>query len=338
MRAAVITEVGGDPVLREDFPEVTAGSGQVLVAPIASAVNVIDLVIARGGLPVRPSPLPYVPGREGIGEVRSRGPWQGQTVWFEARGGLGGHGAQAELAVADEAILAAVPAGLDPRVAARFGISGTAAWLALTWRARLEPGETVLVLGSSGAVGQIAVQAARVLGAGRIVAAARSKDDLDQAREMGADEVVALDGGADLADRLRAATAGRLDVIVDPLWGPPAAAALAAASDGARHVQLGGSAAADQAIDGFSLRPQTYGPAGITGRNISLLGHTNMAAPPAVRAQAYRQLIAHVADGEIRLQAVQYPLGQAARAYREQACGPHHKVVIDIWASGRPAS
>ena len=84
-----------------------------------------------------------------------------------------------------------------------------------------------------------------------MVAAARAKDHQDQARELGADEVVALDGGADLADRFRDATAGRLDVIIDPLGGPAAVAALAGASDGARHVQLGSSAAAEQTIEGF---------------------------------------------------------------------------------------
>jgi len=162
MRAALITALGSEPVISDDFPDVTPGPGQVLIGPAASPVNVIDLVIARGGLPVPPSPLPYVPGREGVGRVLSEGRWRGKRVWFEARGGLGGHGAQAELATAD-----------------------------------------------------------------------------DQARELGADEVIVLDGGDDLTDRFRAAAGGRLDVIIDPLWGPAAVAALAAAGDGARHVQLG---------------------------------------------------------------------------------------------------
>ena len=69
-----------------------------------------------------------------------------------------------------------MPDGLDPALAVCLGVSGLAAWLGLEWRGRLAAGETVLVLGASGVVGQIAVQAAKLLGAGRVVAAARNPD------------------------------------------------------------------------------------------------------------------------------------------------------------------
>ena len=123
-----------------------------------------------------------------------------------------------------------------------LGISGLAAWLALTWRAELQPGEHVLVLAASGVLGQIAVQAAKLLGAGRVVAAARSqRGPRARCLALGADASVRL---GELGEDLAAAAArrrpqGRIDVVVDPLFGEPFVAAVGAASFGARIVQLG---------------------------------------------------------------------------------------------------
>ena len=75
-----------------------------------------------------------------------------------------------------------------------------AAWLALDWRADLKQGETVLVLGSSGVVGQIAVQKAQLLGAGKVIAASRKDEDLEHSWSLGADETVKLGGDGDLAE------------------------------------------------------------------------------------------------------------------------------------------
>ena len=86
-----------------------------------------------------------------------------------------------------------MPDGVNDGVAVALGISGLAAWLALTWRARLKPGEHVLVLGASGVLGQIAVQAAKALGAARVVAAARSQEGLERCLALGADAAVVLD-------------------------------------------------------------------------------------------------------------------------------------------------
>ena len=85
-----------------------------------------------------------------------------------------------------------MPDGLDPALAVCLGVSGLAAWLGLEWRGRLVAGETVLILGASGVVGQIGVQAAKLLGAGRVVAAARDATGLERAAALGADAVVPL--------------------------------------------------------------------------------------------------------------------------------------------------
>ena len=127
---------------------------------------------------------------------------------------------------------------------AALGLSAIAAYMALTWRGELAPGETVVVLGAGGVVGQAAVQLARLYGAARVVAAARSHDGQQRALAAGADAVVALDTDdvAELAARLGAAVDGPVDLVLDPLYGVPAAAAAKCLRPGGRLVNLGGSA------------------------------------------------------------------------------------------------
>src|SRR3954454_6518387 len=112
--------------------------------------------------------------------------------------------------------------GVTGEVAAALGNTGLGAWLSLAWRSGLQPGETVLVLGATGAVGSVAVQAAKLLGAGRVVAAARPSARLQALLARGADAVVELGGGEDLPDALREAAGGGVDVTIDTLWGEPA--------------------------------------------------------------------------------------------------------------------
>ena len=100
-----------------------------------------------------------------------------------------------------------MPDDADPALAGACGIAGVSAWLPLTWRAPVRKGETVLVLGATGTLGAVAVQTAKLLGAGRVVAAGR-RQALERARSLGADAVVKLDEVHDLAAALREACAG----------------------------------------------------------------------------------------------------------------------------------
>jgi NADPH2:quinone reductase len=116
-----------------------------------------------------------------------------------------------------------LPGGVDVVGAAAIGNSGVAAFVPLVDVAALRPGETVLVLGATGAVGQLAVQIAHLRGAGRVVALARDRRVLNQLFSRGADAVVELREGEDAADlslRIREA-AGPVDVVIDCLYGPP---------------------------------------------------------------------------------------------------------------------
>jgi NADPH2:quinone reductase len=214
-----------------------------------------------------------------------------------------------------------LPEGTDHSLAAALGIAGLTGWLAVEWRAHLRGGEKVLVLGASGAVGLVAVQAARILGASRIVAAARDAEALEKAREVGAHAVVPLVEGSepsDLADAFREAAGGALDVVIDPLWGHPAEAALQAAGFSARHVQLGQSAGAEATVSSGTIR----------GKSLAIVGFTLDHVPQDKVETAYQRLIELASSGELTIERETLPLDWAGEAWKRQQDSPHRKLVL----------
>src|SRR4051812_29289420 len=184
MRAAVLHEFGATP--RPDaFAEPDQAEGHVVVEVAAAAIHHLDLHKATGTFYTGPPPLPSVVGSDGVGRLPD-----GRRVYFDATAPP--HGSMAERTLVPEEAVLEVADGVDDVVAAALGNTGLAAWLALAWRARLREGETVLVLGATGAVGGVAVQAAKALGDGRVVAAALAGEDLDRLAGRGADALVAV--------------------------------------------------------------------------------------------------------------------------------------------------
>ncbi len=308
MRAAVLHDYGVPSA--GEFEEPTAAPGEAVVEVLAAGLNPVDVAICAGRFYAGKPPLPSVAGREGVGLI------DGRRVYFD--GPVVPFGSMAERALVDPAHTYAVPDGVPDGVAVALGISGLAAWLALTWRAQLQPGEHVLVLAASGVLGQIAVQAAKLLGAARVVAAARSQEGLRRCMELGADASVRLDGREDLSAALTQAGEGRIDVVLDPLWGEPLVAALGAASFGARVVQIGAGAGAEATIPSALIR----------GRMLVLMGHTNFAAPPDVKREAYARMAAAVAAGEIAVEVDALGLDDVGEAWRRLAAGSHRKIVL----------
>jgi NADPH2:quinone reductase len=277
---------------------------------LAAGLNPVDAAICAGRFYAGKPPLPSVAGREGVGLL------DGGRVYFDAP--IAPFGSMAERALIDPSSTYPVPGGVPDGVAVALGISGLAAWLALTWRAQLKQGEHVLVLAASGVLGQIAVQAAKLLGAARVVAAARSREGLERCLALGADASVRLDEPADLPAALAEAAEGRIDVVVDPLFGEPFVAALKAASFGARLVQLGAGAGAEAMIPSAAIR----------GKMLVIMGHTNFAAPPEVKREAYTRLAAAAAAGEVRVDVDPLALEQVGEAWRRLAGGSHRKIVL----------
>jgi NADPH2:quinone reductase len=307
MRAAVLRPGAETPSV-EQAAVPTPGTEELALEVCAAALNPVDLRVAAGTHPTIRPPRPYVVGFEGVGRVTGDG---GRRVWW-----LGGFGSLAERAVAPAAEVIDVPEPLPDDAAAAIGISGMAAWLSLVHRARMQPGDRVLVLGATGGVGRFAVQLARLLGADRVVAAARSASD--ELLELGADAVVRLSPTGDVAagDLLRASPEG-YDVVVDPLFGAPGQAAIEAAAVGARIVVLG-----RRAGDRVTL------PAKIYEEGLTIIGHRNSATPIGPRRDAYRAVAEHMAAGRLRADRDVLALDEVTEAWRRQATSPHRKLVL----------
>jgi NADPH:quinone reductase-like Zn-dependent oxidoreductase len=247
LRAAVLHEHGATPRVAE-FDDPREQPGCVIVEVAAAGLHHLDLHKATGSFYTGPPPLPSVVGSDGVGRLAD-----GTRVFFDAT--VSPYGSMAERTLVPTEALLPVADGVDDTVAAALGNTGLGGWLAVAWRSGLQRGETVLVLGAAGAVGSVAVQVARLLGAGRVIAADRPHERLHR---LGADAVVELtEGDDDLAARIEDAAAGRLDVTIDMLWGPPAIAAMEAASQFGRHIEVGNMAAPEIALPAPLIRSKS---------------------------------------------------------------------------------
>jgi NADPH:quinone reductase-like Zn-dependent oxidoreductase len=310
MRAAVLHTPGSPPSYGE-HPAPAPASGSTLVRVTAAPVVPLDLLCASGtsyfGVPA----TPYVPGGQGVGIVEeSERHAAGSRVWFFATAGMKpGDGGMAELCLVPDHDVVPIADEVPDAMAAALGLSGVAAWMALSWRARLQQGEKVLVLGGGGAVGQTGIGAARVLGASAVVAVARPAS-IDRASAAGADVVVPLDGDA---DTITAALAehGPFDVVLDPVFGIAATAATRVLALGGRLVNLGG-AAGDEA---------TFSSAALRSRAASVLGYTNNSLSAEQRAQAIGAVLTHAAAGHIRIQYAEHPLADVEDVWRVEMAG-----------------
>lgn len=309
MKAAVSHDPGVPSF--EEFREPVAGPGESVVEVLAAGLNPVDLMISANEFSWRPPTFPAVPGVEGVGTV------DGRRVYFGVA--IPPFGALAERAVATNDLLFDLPDELDDGMAIAIGIPGLAAWLSLTWRAKMQPGERVLVLGATGVMGTIAVQAAKLLGAGQVVAAGRDEAALAVLRERGADATVNLSlHPDDLADAFREASGGGVDLVLDSLWGPPAIAALEATRTFGRLVQIGALAAEEITLSPWSFRMSCS----------EILGYTTVEVPPETQAAAYAAMAEHAAAGRIVVDVERFPLSEIASAWQLQSAGPRHKLVV----------
>ena len=321
MRAAILRRHGAPPECGS-HPAPRRGPGEALIRVTAAPINPLDLLCASGTSYFGAPALPYVPGTQGVGIVEEAdGILAGQRVWFSATAGMRpGDGSMAQWCVVPESAALPVTDGISDDLAAALGLSAIAAWMALTWRGGLQPGEHVRVLGAGGNVGQIGVQAARLLGAGRVVAACRDPHGRARAIELGADAVADLPGDdADtLADRLRQAAGDRVDLVLDPVWGRPAEAALRLLSPRGRLVNLGSSAGAGASFGSATLR------SGV----LSVLGYTNNALTGEQQATALSEILRHAAAGRLTADREILPLDRAAEAWSRCGQAPHRCAVL----------
>jgi NADPH2:quinone reductase len=279
----------------------------------AAALTNLDVAVAEGRHYFSPGIHPAVVGREAVVLTAD-----GVRLFLNCKAIPIPFGSMAERAIADLRYGLPVPDGVSDALAAALGNAGLAAWLAVSWRAKLQPGEKALVLGATGTSGRIAVAAASILGAGHIVAVGRDQVGLEKAKALGAHEVVALTADMDMEAAFRHALDGRADVVLDFLNGPPAEAALQVMATGGRMVQSGSMLAR-----GIHL------PAQLARReSLDVLGFAYYHAPLEEQINVYERLCLAAMDGRIEVDCASLPLADFSEAWRQQKSGSKRRFVL----------
>ena len=236
---AILCKRFGPPetLVVEDVPSPRAGPGQVVVSVAAAGVNFPDTLIIQGKYQFKPE-LPFSPGGELAGIVKEVGDGVRHVRPGDHVIALCAWGAFAEEALVEASMVVPMPPALDFRVAASFAMAYATSLHALQDRARLAPGETLLVLGAAGGVGLAAVELGKVLGA-RVLAAASTAAKLEVCREHGADELIDYSGEG-WRDRVKDLTGGQgVDVVYDPVGGAVAEPALRLTAWNGRYLVVG---------------------------------------------------------------------------------------------------
>jgi NADPH:quinone reductase-like Zn-dependent oxidoreductase len=221
MKAAIVSAPGKTPIYG-DFETPIAKPGEELISVRASALSQFSKSRATGSHYSSSGVFPAVAGSDGVGLTQD-----GRRVYFVLPDAP--FGSLAEFCPVRSNKCVPLPDGLDDITAAAIANPGMSAWAALVERARLLPGETVLVNGATGTAGRLAVQLARHLGAAKVIATARNVQELEEVKQLGADSIISFTLGAsdssgadDYEDALKHAFSSGIDVVIDYLWGQSA--------------------------------------------------------------------------------------------------------------------
>jgi len=238
MRAVICRAWGAvDDLTLEHVPAPIPGPKQLLIDVKATGVNYADSIMVAGRYQTRP-PFPFSPGLETAGIVAARGEGASRYEPGDRVMAILPYGGMAERALADEVETFAIPDGMPFDIAGAFPVAYVSSHVAIRWQGRLEPGETLVVLGAAGGVGLAAVEIGKAMGA-RVIAGASTPEKLERAREHGADALVNY-ATESLTERVMALTNGKgADVCFDPVGGPLFDAALSSLGWGGRILIIG---------------------------------------------------------------------------------------------------
>ncbi|AHG19330.1 alcohol dehydrogenase [Chania multitudinisentens RB-25] len=305
MKAVIVNTLGQLPQLGIFTPP-QAADGETIVEVMVAGIKQLDRAIVAGTHYSSPKNLPFVPGTDGVGLTPD-----GQRVYFASF--RQPHGALAERSVASWAV--PVPDALDDATAAALINPALAAWLPLYWRANIQPGETVLIMGATGTSGKLAIAAARQAGAGRIIAAGRRQNVLDT---LGADATVDLGLAGEALKQAFTAAAGPqgYDVVVDYIWGPATEALLAtfnhhdlsshAGGQGIRLVNVGAMAGPNIALPAAVLR----------STQLQILGSGTGNFPPIPQLKKIvADILALAEEGTISVETQEHALAEIAEVW-----------------------
>jgi NADPH:quinone reductase-like Zn-dependent oxidoreductase len=306
MKAALVKAAGTLPVY-SDFTEPVVAEGTVLVKVAASALSHVTKSRASGKHDSASGTFPFVAGVDGTGTLDD-----GSRVYFvfpEAP-----FGAMAESCLVKKAHCIALPAALDDATAAAIAIPGMSSWAALVERAKLVKGETVLINGATGVSGRLAVQIARYLGAGKVIATGRSGQVLQSLQKLGADVTISVAQEKDVLEgELRAQFKEGVDVVLDYLWGKSAEQLLASAAQAAaeavpiRFVQIGAISGPEITLPGAVLRSTA----------IELMGSGIGSIPMPRILDAIMQLLKAAVPGGFQAATNQVPLSEVEQHWTD---------------------
>lgn len=325
MKAAVVLGAGKTPVYG-DFETPLASAGEELIAVRASALSQFTRSRAAGSHYSSDGGFPAIAGSDGVGLTQD-----GRRVYFALPAAP--FGALAELCPVRSGQCVELPDSLDEITAAAIANPGMSAWAALVERAHLAAGETVLVNGATGTAGRLAVQLAKYLGAGKVIATGRNAEELEEVKKLGADVIIpfTLDGlhpsGArNYEEALHHTLASGIDIVIDYLWGESARALIVAIAktvveDGTpvRFVHVGGASREENIqLPGAALRSSA----------ILLMGSGAKSVPLPVLLQAVRSVFEAVQPAGLKIATRVVPLHDVAEVWDKATGKP--RVVFSI--------
>jgi len=320
MKAAVLHTLGKSPRF-EDFPEPQAGENEVIAQVKAASLKNIDKAMASGSHYGSHRELPVICGVDGVAVLDD-----GTRVF--CGGCRPPYGMMAEQTVVSRAWCLPVPDGVDDDTAAALPNPALSAWLPLVWRAQLKPGETVLILGATGVAGKLAIQIAKHLGAGRVVAAGRNAPILETLPDLGADATIALDqADPELTTAFsREARRQRFDIVLDYVWGHPTEVLLdaltghdvMAESDTLRLIEIGDMAGPTISLSAAALRSS----------GIEIYGSGGGSIPHTAIFEAFPKIWALAARDELRIDTEPVPLAEIENAWQRNDLQGRRLVII----------
>jgi NADPH2:quinone reductase len=309
MHAAVVNELGQPPQYQE-FPDPVAGESEAIVHVRAAGLHPVVKARASGTHYSSDGVVPLIPGVDGVGTLDD-----GRRVYFGAA--RSPYGTMAELTVTRRAMFVPLPHGIEDAQAAAIANPGMSAWVSLKERARVEAGQTVLIMGATGVAGQMAIQVARHLGAKRVVGVGRNVDAIAAAD---VDAVIALGQPEDaVRDAFAAEAANGIDVVIDYLWGRPTELLLEGLAKGfrpsathpTRLVEVGESAGRTISLPGSTLR----------SIDLTILGSGFGSAAMDVIFAAIPKLFALAAAGSLKIAVDPVPLAEVEEAWNRKDKG-----------------
>jgi NADPH:quinone reductase-like Zn-dependent oxidoreductase len=317
MHAAVVRSFDAPPRY-ESFPSPQpSGEHEIAVDVLAAGLHPRVRSGASGAHYTSTGALPLIPGIDGVGRSED-----GELVYFVAFDGA--FGTLAERTVIDRRRAVALPDDADVVAIAAAMNPGMSAWMALRTRISFDAVQKVLVLGATGNAGRIAVQIAKLLGAGCVVAAGRDPERLSNLTSLGADEVVSLVGDPDEIARTLAAAAADVDVVIDYLWGsvtdqaiPALVRARAEPSKPLFWIQIGSMAGATITLPSAALR----------AANLQLLGSGQGSLTTAAIVAELPALAAQITAGSLAVDPLPTPLRDVESAWQAPTA-PGQRIVF----------